>query len=42
MISHDGRIRMVEVADGAIHEITHAVDGEPEGLTFSPDGQWLA
>jgi len=42
VISHDGRIRMVEVADGAIHEITHAVDGEPEGLTFSPDGQWLA
>ncbi|MDQ4038592.1 MAG: PDZ domain-containing protein [Actinomycetota bacterium] len=42
VISHDGRIRMVEVADGAVHEIAHAADGEPEGLTFSPDGQWLA
>ncbi|MEJ7702398.1 MAG: PDZ domain-containing protein [Geodermatophilaceae bacterium] len=42
VISHDGRIRMVDVADGTIHEITHAADGEPEGLTFSPDGRWLA
>jgi len=42
VISHDGRIRMVEVADGTVHEIAHSTDGEPEGLTFSPDGQWLA
>ena len=42
VISHDGRIRMVDVADGAIHEVAHAPDGEPDGLTFSPDGQWLA
>ncbi|MBA3339825.1 MAG: PDZ domain-containing protein [Geodermatophilaceae bacterium] len=42
VISHDGRIRMVETASGAIHEIVEASDGEPEGLAFAPDGSWLA
>lgn len=42
VISHDGQIRMVEVTSGSVHEIAQAGDGEPEGLTFSPDGRWLA
>lgn len=42
VISHDGKIRMVEIASGAVHEIAEATSGEPEGLTFSPDGRWLA
>ncbi|MBA3799665.1 MAG: PD40 domain-containing protein, partial [Geodermatophilaceae bacterium] len=25
-----------------MHESAHAVEGEPDGLTFSPDGGWLA
>ncbi|MDQ3735620.1 MAG: PDZ domain-containing protein [Actinomycetota bacterium] len=42
VISHDGRVRIVEAASGRVHEIARANDGEPEGLTFSPDGRWLA
>ncbi len=42
VISHDGRISIVEVASGRVHEIAKSDAGEPESPTFSPDGRWLA
>lgn len=40
--SHDGRVLLVTLADGAVHELAHSADGEVSGLVFSPDSAWLA
>jgi tricorn protease len=40
--SHDGRLWVVAVADGALREVDRTVNGDITGLTFSPDSQWLA
>ncbi|MEV6973820.1 PDZ domain-containing protein [Kitasatospora sp. NPDC093806] len=40
--SHDGRVLLVTLADGAVHELARSTDGEVSGLAFSPDSAWLA
>ncbi|MER8186383.1 PDZ domain-containing protein [Kitasatospora sp. NPDC094015] len=40
--AHDGRLLLVELADGAVHELVRSGDGEVSGLVFSPDSGWLA
>ncbi|MGW4892098.1 S41 family peptidase [Kitasatospora sp. NPDC004240] len=40
--AHDGRVLLVTLADGAVHELAHSTDGEVSGLVFSPDSAWLA
>ncbi|MDH6125215.1 S41 family peptidase [Kitasatospora sp. GP82] len=40
--SHDGRVLLVTLADGAVHELSRSVDGEATGLVFAPDSRWLA
>lgn len=42
VVSHDGRMSLVTVADGAVREIGHSLDGEPTRPVFSPDGRYLA
>ncbi len=46
VVSHDGRVLLVDVSDGPeaglVEQLGHCPDGEPEGLAFSPDGAWLA
>ncbi|MFH9348210.1 PDZ domain-containing protein [Kitasatospora sp. NPDC017646] len=39
---HDGRVLLVSLADGAVHELDRSTDGEVSGLAFSPDSAWLA
>lgn len=39
--SHDGRVLVVDVATGAVREVGRSAEGEPTGLTFSPDGRYL-
>ncbi|MGW3044237.1 S41 family peptidase [Kitasatospora sp. NPDC001159] len=39
---HDGRVLLVALADGAVHELERSTDGEVSGLAFSPDSAWLA
>ncbi|MFJ6616083.1 PDZ domain-containing protein [Kitasatospora sp. NPDC091335] len=39
---HDGRVLLVALADGAVHELDRSTDGEAGGLSFSPDSAWLA
>ncbi|QTX05685.1 S41 family peptidase [Agromyces archimandritae] len=41
VITHDGRILLVAVADGAITEIGVSGDGEAMHPSFSPDGRYL-
>lgn len=41
VVSHDGRISTVTVADGEVTEVGHSTNGEAGGLTFSPDGTSL-
>ncbi|MFC8447804.1 PDZ domain-containing protein [Kitasatospora sp. NPDC057223] len=40
--SHDGRVLLVGLADGAVHQLARSADGEVNGLVFSPDSAWLA
>ena len=40
--SHDGRVLLVALADGAVRELDRSADGDGQGLTFSPDSKWLA
>ena len=42
VVSHDGRILVVDVESGDVDEVGHGTRGEPTGLAFSPDGRWLA
>ncbi|MFJ2861366.1 PDZ domain-containing protein [Kitasatospora sp. NPDC087314] len=39
---HDGRVLLVALADGTVHELARSADGEVSGLAFSPDSAWLA
>ncbi|MGW2540073.1 S41 family peptidase [Kitasatospora sp. NPDC001574] len=40
--AHDGRVLLVALTDGVVHELAHSTDGEVSGLAFSPDSAWLA
>lgn len=41
VISHDGRISLLDVASGTATELGVSPDGEATGPTFSPDGRYL-
>ncbi len=40
--THDGRVLLVALADGAIRELERSEFGDASGLAFSPDSAWLA
>jgi tricorn protease len=40
--SRDGKLRLVDVATGAVTELASSDDGEITGLAWSPDSAWLA
>ena len=40
--THDGRVLLVSLADGAIRELDANDQGDATGLAFSPDSAWLA
>ena len=40
-ISHDGTVRVVDVAGGTVRTVGSAPEGEATGPAFSPDGRWL-
>ncbi|MDB1088221.1 PDZ domain-containing protein [Streptomyces sp. ACA25] len=40
--SHDGRVLLVRLAGGELHELDRSEFGDADGLTFSPDSRWLA
>ncbi|MCE7008668.1 PDZ domain-containing protein [Kibdelosporangium philippinense] len=42
VVTHDGRVLLVEVETGEIRTVTKVDDGDPTGLQFSPDSGWLA
>ncbi|MCE7079171.1 S41 family peptidase [Streptomyces sp. ST2-7A] len=39
--AHDGRLLLVDLADGAVHELDRSSHGDVDGLGFSPDSAWL-
>ncbi len=41
VVTHDGRIGVVDVATGRLKEVARSPHGEATGLTFSPDGRYL-
>lgn len=41
VISHDGRVSLVSPGTGRVTQIADETSGEPEDLTFSPDGRYL-
>ncbi|MQA09710.1 MAG: peptidase S41 [Pseudonocardiaceae bacterium] len=42
VISHDGRVLLVDVEPGEIREVDRGAEQDPTGLSFSPDSSWLA
>jgi tricorn protease len=42
LVTHDGRLLLVDVASGSVDELARAENDEPDGLVFSPDSAWLA
>lgn len=40
--THDGRVLVVNLADGAVREFEHNEHGDATGLAVSPDSAWLA
>ncbi|GLZ39824.1 S41 family peptidase [Actinokineospora sp. NBRC 105648] len=42
VVTHDGRLLLVDVDDGDVHEVVKVREMDPSGLTFSPDSHWLA
>ena len=42
VVSHDGRVLLVEIATGAVRELATSRYGEATGLAWSPDGRYLA
>ena len=40
--THDGRVLVVALSDGAVREINRSEAGDASGLTWSPDSEWLA
>ncbi|AOG28991.1 S41 family peptidase [Cutibacterium avidum] len=41
LVSHDGRILIVTMADGAVRQIANSPEGEASGLVWSPDSRYL-
>lgn len=41
LISHDGRISVLEVGSGSVRELAVSSNGEAEDPAFSPDGRYL-
>ncbi|MCI1748930.1 MAG: PDZ domain-containing protein [Acidipropionibacterium sp.] len=42
VVSHDGRVLLVDAATGAVRELGRSRHGEATGLSWSPDGRYLA
>lgn len=42
LTTHDGRLLVLDPATGTFREVIHSVDGEIEGVSWSPDSAWLA
>lgn len=42
VITHDGRVLLVDSDGGGTHELIRATERDPAGLAFSPDSGWLA
>jgi tricorn protease len=42
VITHDGRVLLVDVASGDIREVVRSIERDPWDLAFSPDSAWLA
>lgn len=42
VVTHDGRLLLVDVDSGEIREVVKAREMDPTGLAFSPDSGWLA
>ncbi|GAA1841533.1 S41 family peptidase [Pseudonocardia ailaonensis] len=42
LATHDGRLLHLDAATGALRELARGAAGEIGGLSFSPDGRWLA
>ncbi|WP_436493694.1 S41 family peptidase [Actinokineospora sp. HUAS TT18] len=42
VVSHDGRLLLVDADSGEIREVVKAREMDPSGLAFSPDSGWLA
>ncbi len=42
MVSHDGRVSLVEVASGTVTTVQETSNGEPLHPAFSPNGRYLA
>jgi tricorn protease len=40
--AHDGHVRVVDVASGAVTDVAAGDDGPCDGLSWSPDSAWLA
>ncbi|MFL6028291.1 MAG: S41 family peptidase [Friedmanniella sp.] len=41
-VAHDGAVRIVDIGSGQVRSVGRSANGEAQGLTFSPDGRWLA
>lgn len=39
--AHDGRVLLITLADGEVHELDRSSHGDADGLAFSPDSRWL-
>ncbi|HKN95722.1 MAG TPA: PDZ domain-containing protein, partial [Pseudonocardiaceae bacterium] len=42
VVSHDGRLSLIDTESAQIREVVRAEEGEPSGPAFSPDSRWLA
>ncbi|OLF11068.1 peptidase S41 [Actinophytocola xinjiangensis] len=42
VVTHDGRLLLVDAESGDLHEVASSEDGDPEDVAFSPDSAWLA
>ncbi|HEX3784956.1 MAG TPA: PDZ domain-containing protein [Pseudonocardiaceae bacterium] len=42
VVSHDGRLLLIDTDSAEIAEVTKAAEGDPTGPVFSPDSRWLA
>jgi tricorn protease len=42
VVSHDGRLSLIDVESAEIREVVRATEDEPSGPAFSPDSRWLA
>ncbi len=42
VVTHDGRVLLVDADTGELREVARSDDGDPADLAFSPDSGWLA